>query len=67
MGTKQIQQQIMQTDYSDPDNLLIRSKAIRWKCIDCTCGQRQEIRTCTVKTCPLWPYRLGSPKHVQPA
>lgn len=50
---------LMQTDFTDPDNWLTRGKAIRWKCIDCMAGQQAEIRACTIKTCPLWPYRMG--------
>ena len=38
---------------------LTRSQAIRAKCIDCCCGQRNEVRNCTVTHCPLWIYRLG--------
>lgn len=34
-------------------------KAIREKCMQCTCGQRIEIRNCTVKTCALYGYRMG--------
>ena len=34
-------------------------KAIRAKCIDCTLGQLQDIRECTVKKGPLYPYRMG--------
>jgi hypothetical protein len=34
-------------------------KAIRAKCIDCCCGQLQDIRECPVVTCPLWGYRMG--------
>ena len=34
-------------------------KAIRAKCLDCCCGQRQEVRLCPVSACPLFPYRLG--------
>ena len=41
-------------------------RAIRAKCIDCTCGQDDEIRNCTIKTCPLYLYRLGKkPKAEQ--
>lgn len=36
-----------------------RGKAIRAKCIDCCCGQKNEVRLCPAKDCPLWPYRLG--------
>ena len=34
-------------------------KAIREKCMQCTCGQRIEIRNCTVKTCALYGFRMG--------
>ena len=34
-------------------------KAIRKKCLDCTCHQPKEIRFCTVIDCPIYPYRLG--------
>ena len=34
-------------------------KAIRAKCMDCTCHQPKEIRLCRIITCPLWPYRMG--------
>lgn len=33
-------------------------KAIRSKCYEC-CGQnKEEVKLCTVKTCPLFSYRL---------
>lgn len=35
-------------------------KAIRNKCMDCTCNQPVEIRECTVTSCALFPYRFGS-------
>lgn len=34
-------------------------KAIRAKCKDCTCGQLQDIKDCTIEKCPLHPYRMG--------
>ena len=36
-----------------------RSKAIRMKCLDCTCGNMAEIRKCPATNCPLWRYRMG--------
>lgn len=36
-----------------------RKKAIRLKCIDCMCGQLNEIRACSCIECPLWKWRLG--------
>jgi len=34
-------------------------KAIREKCLDCSCGQYKEIRLCPVINCALYPYRMG--------
>jgi hypothetical protein len=34
-------------------------KAIREKCIDCSCGSTAEVKECTVEQCPLFPYRFG--------
>lgn len=34
-------------------------KAIRAKCVDCCCGNVAEVRRCSAKQCPLYPYRMG--------
>ena len=34
-------------------------KAIRKKCLDCTCYQPKEIRLCPIIECALYPYRFG--------
>jgi len=34
-------------------------KAIRAKCLDCSCGEKKEVRLCPIERCPLWPYRMG--------
>ena len=34
-------------------------RASRLKCYDCSCYQSNEVRECLVKTCPLYPFRLG--------
>ncbi len=34
-------------------------RAIREKCLDCTCQQPVEVKECTVKACALWPFRMG--------
>ena len=34
-------------------------KAIRAKCVDCCCGNVQEVKLCTIKNCPLYPYKMG--------
>jgi hypothetical protein len=39
-------------------------RAIRAKCLDCSCGKRAEIRRCPVTDCPLYQYRMGkNPYH----
>ena len=40
-------------------------KAIRLKCLDCSCGSPKEVKLCTVEGCPLYPYRFGkNPKRL---
>ena len=34
-------------------------RAIRLKCLDCSCGSAQEVRECPIKQCPLYYYRSG--------
>lgn len=34
-------------------------KAIRAKCLDCSCGQNEEVKHCPVESCPLFPFRFG--------
>ncbi len=34
-------------------------KAIRQKCLDCSCGQLSEIKECPIKKCPLYSFRMG--------
>lgn len=34
-------------------------KAIRRKCIDCSCGSSNEVKLCPVQNCPLYTYRFG--------
>jgi len=34
-------------------------KAIRQKCLDCSCGQLSEIRECPIKNCALYNFRMG--------
>jgi len=35
-------------------------KAIREKCIDCSCGDTSEVRKCVAVDCALWPFRMGT-------
>jgi hypothetical protein len=32
-------------------------QAIKAKCLDCSCFDREEVRDCRVSVCPLWPWR----------
>jgi hypothetical protein len=34
-------------------------RAIRAKCLDCTCGNQSEVRLCEIEDCPLYPWRFG--------
>lgn len=34
-------------------------KAIRAKCLDCCCNSQNEVKLCTTKNCPLYPFRFG--------
>lgn len=44
---------------TEPAKRLTPIRAIRAKCLDCSCHQYSEIRDCTVTRCALYPYRLG--------
>lgn len=35
-------------------------KALRLHCIDCCSGSMHEVKICAFKTCPAWPFRLGT-------
>lgn len=39
--------------------ILTPIKAIRAHCLDCMCGQVNEVRLCPISDCPLYPYRMG--------
>ena len=34
-------------------------KAIRKKCLDCSCGSSEEVKNCFAKKCPLYQFRFG--------
>ena len=34
-------------------------KAIRQKCLDCSCGSNEEVKNCLAKKCPLYQFRFG--------
>lgn len=39
--------------------MLTPMKAIRAKCLDCSCGSPNEVKLCPVTACPLFHYRFG--------
>jgi hypothetical protein len=41
-------------------------QAIRAKCIDCSGGQRAEVRLCPIAECPLYPFRMGRNPNRKP-
>ncbi|MCD8238779.1 MAG: hypothetical protein LUC92_05535 [Clostridiales bacterium] len=40
-------------------------KAIRAKCLDCCCWQKNEVKLCTAEDCPLHPFRFGKNPYRQ--
>jgi len=34
-------------------------RAIRARCLDCSCFQPSEVKLCPITDCSLYPYRLG--------
>lgn len=42
-----------------------KSSAIKAKCLDCCCFNREEISKCNVKKCPLWSYRPYQKEEIE--
>ena len=40
-------------------------RAIRAKCLDCVCGQINEVRLCADTKCSLHPYRMGHNPNIK--
>jgi hypothetical protein len=40
-------------------------KAIRAKCLECSCGSTAEIKDCPVTECALYPFRMGKNPYRQ--
>ena len=59
--------EIIRTKYLNPEekakqNPTSMKYAIRAKCWDCACGQKEEIKLCTITDCSLYnfrPYKLS--------
>ncbi len=41
-------------------------RAIRLKCLDCTCGSQKEVEACPIVKCPLHPFRAGKNPYRKP-
>jgi len=41
-------------------------RAVRLKCLDCTCNSPKEVEACPIKTCPLWAFRFGRNPYRKP-
>ena len=40
-------------------------KAIRAKCLECSCGNNAEVRECVIPDCPLYPYLMGKNPYIK--
>lgn len=47
-------------------NLKNPVKAIRQKCLDCSCGQVKEVELCPIPDCALYPFRFGTNPYRKP-
>lgn len=42
-----------------------QGKAIRLKCLDCCCGNANEVKLCIMEDCPLHPFRFGKNPYLK--
>ena len=49
----------------DEQKRLSPIKAIKAKCLDCCCGNRNEVKECVITDCSLYPYRLGKNPYIK--
>ena len=40
-------------------------KAIRLKCLDCSCNSIKEVKLCVIPDCALYPYRFGKNPNIK--
>jgi len=55
-----IKSKIRKNDGGTKEVQLTPIKAIRFHCLDCVCWVPSEVKNCTSKLCPLYPYRMGT-------
>lgn len=41
-------------------------KAIRAKCLDCSCDSIEEVKNCPITSCALYPFRFGKNPYRKP-
>lgn len=41
-------------------------RAVRLKCLDCTCNSPKEVELCPIRACPLWAFRFGRNPYRKP-
>lgn len=41
------------------------AKAIREKCLECSCGSANEVRQCVITDCALYPFRFGKNPYIR--
>jgi len=51
-------------DYSKSENILVKPKAVRAKCIECYGGERFHVKNCEDLKCAIYPFRMGVAKKV---
>ena len=49
----------------DGKKTLTPLKAIRAKCLDCVCGQVNEVKLCPCTDCSLYAYRFGKNPNIR--
>jgi hypothetical protein len=49
----------MPTQVGEKPRRLTPVRAIREKCLDCSCGSVYEVTHCRITSCALWTFRLG--------
>lgn len=40
-------------------------KAIRAKCLECSCGSSVEVKLCPIEDCPLYEFRFGKNPNIK--
>lgn len=48
-----------------PEKAISALKAIRAKCLECSCGSAPEVRNCELKICPLHRFRSGKNPNIK--